>query len=196
MILVTEEPKMSKLAIFLADGFEEIEGLTVVDICRRCRLTIDTVSIKDTKEVISSHGIPLQTDLLLSELDFDAYDILILPGGLKGTNNLEACEPLKEAVRDFVAKDKYIAAICAAPSIFGHMGLLQGKKATSYPTFESHLEGAEVTGAGVTRDGRIITGRSMAYSVPFALTIAEIFAGKETAEKVASDIVYTGSFGG
>ncbi|MCR4895584.1 MAG: DJ-1/PfpI family protein [Lachnospiraceae bacterium] len=186
---------MSKLAIFLADGFEEIEGLTVVDICRRCRLTIDTVSIKDTKEVISSHGIPLQTDLLLSELDFDAYDILILPGGLKGTNNLEACEPLKEAVRDFVAKDKYIAAICAAPSIFGHMGLLQGKKATSYPTFESHLEGAEVTGAGVTRDGRIITGRSMAYSVPFALTIAEIFAGKETAEKVASDIVYTGSFG-
>ncbi len=187
---------MSKLAIFLADGFEEIEGLTVVDICRRARLDIDTVSIKDTKDVVTSHGIPLTTDLLLSELNFDEYDILILPGGLKGTNNLEDCEPLKKAVQDFVAKDKYIAAICAAPRIFGHLGLLQGKKATSYPTFESHLEGADVTSAGVTRDGKIITGRSMAYSVPFALTIAEIFAGKEVAQKVASDIVYTGEFGG
>ena len=136
---------MSKIAIFLANGFEEIEGLTVVDICRRCGLTIDMVSITEEKQVMGSHKIPVTADMTLSQVDFEEYDCLVLPGGGQGTKNLEACEVLMQQVDTFYAAGKYIAAICAAPSIFGHRGILQGKRACSYPCFEDHLEGAAVT---------------------------------------------------
>ena len=115
---------MSKIAIFLANGFEEIEGLTVVDICRRCGLTIDMVSITEEKQVMGSHKIPVTADMTLSQVDFEEYDCLVLPGGGQGTKNLEACEVLMQQVDAFYAAGKYIAAICAAPSIFGHRGIL------------------------------------------------------------------------
>ena len=120
---------MSKIAIFLANGFEEIEGLTVVDICRRCGLTIDMVSITEEKQVMGSHKIPVTADMTLSQVNFEEYDCLVLPGGGQGTKNLEACEPLMQQIDAFYASGKYIAAICAAPSIFGHRGILKGKRA-------------------------------------------------------------------
>ena len=102
---------MSKIAIFLANGFEEIEGLTVVDICRRCGLTIDMVSITEDRQVMGSHKIPVTADMTLSQVDFTQYDCLVLPGGGLGTKNLEACEPLMQQVDAFYAAGKYIAAM-------------------------------------------------------------------------------------
>ncbi len=191
---------MNKLAIFLADGFEEIEGLTVVDLCRRAGLPIDMISIKDSVDVMGSHKIPVRADLTMAQIDWDSYDVLILPGGKLGTDNLEACEELKQHVLDFdrtgretpsgQRPGKYLAAICAAPRIFGHMGLLKGRRATSYPTFESHLEGAIVRSAQVEHDGHIITGQGMGAATAFALELVATFAGREVSDKIAGDIVY------
>lgn len=181
---------MSKIAIFLANGFEEIEGLTVVDICRRCGLTIDMISITEDKTVLGSHGIPVTADQTLSQTDFAAYDCLVLPGGGQGTKNLEACEALMQQVDAFYAAGKYIAAICAAPSIFGHRGILKGKRACSYPCFEDHLAGAAVTAGPVEVDGNVITSRGMGTSIPFGLAIAGVFCGQDQADAVAHGIVY------
>ena len=136
---------MSKVCVFLVDGVEEIEALTVVDILRRGGVTVETVSITDSKSVTSSHKITIQADRLLSEINFDETAMIVLPGGMPGTKNLEACAPLMEQVDRFHAQGKYLSAICAAPSIFGHKGLLKGRTACCFPDFESHLEGAVVT---------------------------------------------------
>lgn len=181
---------MKKIGIFFAEGFEEIEALTVVDICRRCDLDIEMVSAYGEAQVLGSHGILVKMDKTLAEADFASYDMLVLPGGGKGTQGLEACAPLMEKIDEFYAAGKYIAAICAAPSIFGHRGILKGRKACSYPAFESHLEGATVTAGPVEVDGNVITSRGMGTSIDFALAIAEIFCGKQAADDMAAKIVY------
>jgi len=185
---------MSKIALFLANGFEEIEALTVVDICRRAGLDIDTVSISDDPEVMGSHKIPVKADVLLADIDKDEYDMLVLPGGKAGTENLEACDRLLDLIGYYYGAGKYIAAICAAPSIFAHRGFLMGRKATCYPTFEDELEGggAHCTHNPVEIDSGIITGQGMGASIAFALTIAGIFAGREKADQIAEAIVYNG----
>lgn len=181
---------MKQIAIFFAEGYEEIEALTVVDICRRCGLTIDMVSITEDKTVKGAHDIEVQMDKTFAEVDFDAYDMLVLPGGGNGTKNLEAFEPLMKQVDAFYAADKYVAAICAAPSIFGHRGMLKGKRACSYPSFESHLEGAEVTAGPVEIAENVITSRGMGTSIPFALAIVSVFCGHNAAEEMAKTIIY------
>lgn len=181
---------MSKIAIFFAEGYEEIEALTVVDICRRCGLTIDMVSITEDNTVKGAHDIDVQMDKIFSEVDFDAYDMIVLPGGGAGTKRLEACEPLMAQIDAFYQAKKYIAAICAAPSIFGHRGILKGRKACSYPSFESHLEGAEVTAGPVEVSENVITSRGMGTSIPFALAIASVFCGNDAAEEMAKTIIY------
>lgn len=181
---------MSKIAVFFAEGYEEIEALTVVDICRRCQIEVETVSVTDESAVMGSHKILVTMDTVLKKADFDSYDMLVLPGGLKGVQGLEACDLLMEKIDAFYAAGKYIGAICAGPSIFGHRGILKGRKACSYPTFESHLEGAEVTAGPVEVSGHVVTSRGMGTSIDFALAIAEIFCGKEAAEEMAVKIVY------
>ncbi len=183
---------MNKVAIFLADGFEEIEGLTVVDIVRRAGVEIDTISINGRLEVNGSHGIRVKADKILADINKDDYSMLVLPGGKVGTENLEACEELLDMIGNFYGAGKYIAAICAAPSIFAHRGFLAGRKATSHPAFESHLEegGATVTHSPVEIDSGIITGQGMGASIDFALTIAGICAGREEAVKIAKAIVH------
>lgn len=181
---------MKQIAIFFAEGYEEIEALAVVDVCRRCGLTIDMVSITEEKTVKGSHGIVVEMDKTFSQIDFDAYDMLVLPGGGEGTKRLEAFEPLMAQIDAFYQADKYIAAICAAPSIFGHRGILKGRKACSYPSFESHLEGAEVTAGPVEISDHVITSRGMGTAISFGLAIAGVFCGEETAEKMARTIVY------
>lgn len=181
---------MSKIGIFFAEGFEEIEALTVVDICRRCGIEIEMVSAYGEERVLGSHGIMVTMDKKFEEADFAGYDMLVLPGGGKGTQGLEACEPLMAKVDEFYQAGKYIAAICAAPSIFGHRGFLKGRRACSYPTFESHLEGATVTAGPVEVDGKVITSRGMGTSIDFALAIAAVFAGEEAAKDMAAKIVY------
>ncbi|MCM1539771.1 MAG: DJ-1/PfpI family protein [Blautia sp.] len=181
---------MGKAAIFLAEGFEEIEALTVVDICRRSGITIDMVSITEKDRVVSSHGVEVKADKVFSQAEFDAYDMLILPGGMPGTKNLEACGPLMEQIDAFYEKGKYIAAICAAPSIFGHRGILKGRNACSYSSFESHLEGADVTKGPVEISDHVITSRGMGTAIDFGLAIAGVLGTEEKAEEVAEAIVY------
>lgn len=181
---------MSRLAVFFAEGFEEIEALTVVDICRRGGLEVDMVSVMGGREVTGSHGICVKTDKCFEEMDFGECDMLVLPGGMPGTKNLEAHQGLMAQVDEFYKKGKYIGAICAAPSIFGHRGILEGRRACSYPSFESHLEGAEVTEGPVEIDGHVITSRGMGTAIDFGLAILGVFCGQEKAAELAEKIVY------
>ncbi len=181
---------MSKIAIFFATGFEEIEALTVVDILRRAGETVEMVSVTGEKKVTSSHNVTVEMDLLFSEVDFDAPDVLVLPGGMPGTKNLEAFAPLMEQVDAFVKAGKIVTAICAAPSILGHRGHLKGKKACSFPSFEDHLEGADVKREPAVIDGNIITGRGMGAAIPFGLAILEKLQGKDAVAEMAEKIVF------
>lgn len=181
---------MSKSAIFFGTGYEEIEALTVVDILRRAGEEIEMVSITGERSVTSSHGVEVKMDRIFSEVDFDQLDVIVLPGGMPGTKNLEACEALMEQVDAFVKAEKIVAAICAAPSILGHRGHLQGRNACSFPSFEDHLDGAAVKKEPAVIDGNIITGRGMGAAVPFGLAILEKLQGKEAAEKMAETIVF------
>ena len=162
-----------KAAIFMADGCEEIEALTVVDILYRAGIPLTKVSISDSLSVTSSHEVTFLTDTTVSLLDFDEYDMLILPGGMPGTIHLDACQRLTEQVTAFAKAGKQIAAICAAPSVFARLGLLQGKKATCNPSKEGALKegGAILTYEQVTVTDNIITSQAMGTAIPFALAI-------------------------
>lgn len=181
---------MSKTATFLADGFEEIEGLTVVDILRRAGVENTTVSIMGRREIHGSHQITVMADALLEEMDFADYDMLILPGGTRGKENLEACDALMHLLDTFYAEGKWVCAICASPSIFGHRGYLKGRKACVYPGFESELTGAEVMMTEAVIDGNVITGAGMGCSTAFALAIVEAYMGADMAETLAERVIY------
>ena len=181
---------MAKAAIFLADGFEEIEALTVVDLLRRAGIGITTVSIMGRDEVTGSHKITVRADAEFDKVLLDDMDMLILPGGQPGTTNLFACEPLKKKIEEFNAVGKMLAAICAAPTVYGKMGLLKGKKACCYPGCEADLNGADVQTTEVTCDSNFITSRGMGTAIPFGLAIIEHFQGKEAATEMAKKIVF------
>lgn len=181
---------MSKVCVFFGEGFEEIEALTVVDILRRAGIETEMVSVMGGQTVMGSHKIPVVVDKLISEVDFDGVDMLVLPGGLNGTKNLEANEALMEQVDTFAKSGKMVCAICAAPSILGHRGILKGKKAIAYPGFEDQLAGAQVVDEPAVRDGNIITGRGMGCSISFALEILKCLTDEKTAKAMAEKIVY------
>ena len=183
---------MAKVYVMLANGFEEIEGLTVVDILRRGKVDCETVSIEKDLNILGSHSIKLEADRMFGDVDFNAGDMVVLPGGLKGTNALMAHEGLKKVLADYMKADKWISAICAAPSVLGVNGVLKGKKAVCYPGFEDKLDGAEVMyGAKVVKDGKIITSRGMGTAIDFALALLECIEGSETAKKISKGIQFT-----
>ena len=181
---------MSKIAVMFADGYEEIEALTVVDMVRRAGVECSMVSVYGDEKVTGSHGISVEMNQKLSEVDFDSLDMIVLPGGMPGTLNLEASEELMKKVDDFYQKGKYVAAICAAPSIFGHRGILKGRKACSYPGFEKDLEGANCCEDKVCVDGNVITSRGMGTAIEFSLAIITKLCGEEKAEGLAKAIIY------
>lgn len=181
---------MKKVAIFFGTGYEEIEALTVVDLCRRAGIDIRMVSITGERKVTGSHGITVEMDQTFEEADFSSMDMIVLPGGMPGTKNLEAHEGLMEQVDAFYKEGKYVAAICAAPSIFGHRGILNGRKACCYPGFEKDLEGAEVCFESVCISDHVITSRGMGCAIDFSLAIIRILCGEETAEEKAKSIIY------
>lgn len=181
---------MNRIAVFLGEGFEEIEALTVVDICRRAEIDTIMVSVGEEQKVTGSHGISVLADQVFEEVDFDRLDMLVLPGGKAGTEKLEAHNGLLERLDDFYREGRYIAAICAAPSILGHLGMLKDRRACSYPSFEGHLEGARVVQDEVAVSEHVITSRGMGCSIPFALTLAAVFRGQEIADKLAESIIY------
>lgn len=181
---------MSKVYVFLADGFEEIEGLTVVDILRRAGVEVITVSIMGRKEVCGSHQIMVIADALLEQVDVSDGDMLVLPGGLKGTENLEDCPVALDAVAKAAGEGRKVAAICAAPRILAFLGLLDGKEATVYPSMESFLKNAKIRREPAVVDGNIITGQGMGAAVPFALKLTEQLCGQQKACQIAKEIVY------
>ena len=177
--------------VFLADGFEEIEALTVVDLCRRSGIDVKTVGI-GREAIRGSHGILVQADVKDTDFAPDAEtEMIVLPGGMPGTLNLEASVGVQKAIDFCAANDKYIAAICAAPSILGHRGLLKGHKALCYAGFESQLEGAEIAYGTVCLSGNFLTSRGPGTAIDFSLKIVEILKSREISEALASSLLYT-----
>ena len=182
---------MKKLGIFMANGCEEIEGLAVVDLVRRTgEIEITTISISDTKQVEGAHKITFFADALASEVKFDELDGVILPGGMPGTLNLGADENVNAVIKKFAEEGKMVAAICAAPSVLGAAGILEGRHATCYPGFEDKLTGAEVLEDAVVIDGHVITSRGMGTAIDFGLAIIWYLLDDEKAEKVKNGIMY------
>ena len=175
--------------VHLATGFEELEALSPVDVLRRGGLDVKTVSVTGEKTVVGSHGIPVTADLLFSEADYENCEMIVLPGGLPGATNLGAHEGLCGKIREFFSAGKYTAAICAAPMVFGALGILEGKKATIYPGMEAELKGAVPTGELVVTDGTVITGKGPGAALPFALKLLALLADQETADAVGSGML-------
>ncbi len=183
---------MKKVCVFLADGFEEIEGLTVVDILRRAGVETETVSVMDSKRIQGSHNIFVEADSLFEEADIAGADMLVLPGGMPGTLHLRDHRGLQDRLLAAAEQGKHLAAICAAPTVLSGLGLLRGKRACVYPSFEDQLDCAEVLQVPAVTDGNITTGRGMGAAIPFALELTSILCGRGKAEEVKSSVVYEG----
>ena len=191
--------------VFMADGMEMCECLLTVDILRRAGVDVFTASVTDRKVVMSSHKVKIEADEPAENARYDAADIIILPGGRVGTENLAASDIVTKQCAKFAAdSNKYIAAVCAAPSVLSGLGLLDGRRATCHPDFAEKVQAGssindgladvaplvELTHESVTVDGNIITGQGLGATMDFALKIAEILEGKETAERIAKSICY------
>ena len=177
--------------VFLATGFEDIEALAPVDIMRRAGLAVETVSITGELVVMSAHGVGIMADTYIEDIDFDDADIIVLPGGLPGATNLDACASLRKGIMKLYEEGKPLAAICAAPSILGHRGLLKGHKALCYAGFESQLEGAEIAYGTVCLSGNFLTSRGPGTAIDFSLKIVEILKSRDISEALASSLLYT-----
>jgi len=182
---------MAKVYIFLAKGFEEIEGLTVVDLLRRANIEITMVSITGELKVTGSHNITTITDALFEDINYSDADMLVLPGGMPGTTYLCEHKGLDLLLKEFAAKKKELAAICAAPRVLGTKEILKGKKATCYPGNEDALHGAQVVDTAVVKDGNITTSKGMGTAIDFSLSIIKTLKGADEALKIARAIQYS-----
>ena len=182
---------MKTTIVFLADGFEECEGLIVVDLLRRAGVRVVTASVTGRREILSSHQVPITADVLAEEADYSAADMIVLPGGMPGTAHLGE-SPLVLAQCKAFAKDKHLAAICAAPSVLASLGLLEGKNAACHPSVEPKMAGAVLTGRPVETAGNLITGQGLGAAIPFALELIRILMDQETADRIADAICYRG----
>lgn len=172
--------------VFLADGFEEVEALAPVDILRRAGKDVYTVGV-GSKTVRGTHGIPVICDKTIEEISLqDKPEAVLLPGGMPGTNNLEASDAVRGFVRDAYEDGRLVCAICAAPSVLGHMGLLEGRKATCFPGFEHALLGANVTGDRVCRDGNVLTAKGAGVALSFGFAIVQALCGDSLAQELRS----------
>lgn len=176
--------------IFLAKGFEAIEMITPLDMLKRAGVSVCTVSITGNRLVPSSQGIEIMADALFDECEFADADMLILPGGQPGTDNLTAFAPLRGLLTGFMEQDRPVGAICAAPMVLGKAGLLKGRRATCYPGCESELKGAECTEAFVQQDGNLITATGPAAAVEFANAIIRLLCGREIQESVCGKMMF------
>lgn len=182
---------MSKVYAFMANGLEEVECLAAVDVMRRAGIDVTLVSVTGEKFVTGSHGFVIGTDALFEEVDCDEADVLFLPGGMPGTLNLAAHEGLTKAICKFADEKKRLAAICAAPSVLGQLGLLHGKAATCYPGFGEKLEGAVyMSRAGVVTDDNITTARGLGYALDLGLELTELLCGADKADEIKASIQY------
>jgi 4-methyl-5(b-hydroxyethyl)-thiazole monophosphate biosynthesis len=174
----------------MANGCEEIEGLTVVDLLRRSGIQIDMLSITDDLQVTGSHDITFLADHRISDVNMEDYDGIILPGGMPGTLNLGASIPVMDTLVEFAKGGKLVGAICAAPSVLGKQGVLEGKDATSYPGFEKEMSGCRYKEDAVVVDGNIITSRGMGTAIDFGLAIVAYLSEQQAADALADKIIY------
>lgn len=173
-----------KVLVLFAEGFEEVEGVTQVDFLRRAGVEVLTVSITENKCVKGNFGMTIQTEAILSEINDEQYDMIVLPGGVKGMENLKSNAKVTELLEKFYKEDKWVAAICASPTILGAIGLLEGKRAVCYPGFENGLIGATVVSDDVVVDGKVITSKGPGTSFKFALKLIDVLCGKETSDDI------------
>ncbi|MCD7900036.1 MAG: DJ-1/PfpI family protein [Bacteroides sp.] len=170
---------MGTVYVFFADGFEEIEAFTTIDVLRRASLNVEMVSITNEQVVTGAHDVPFLTDSFFKDHNFKDAEALVLPGGMPGAATLAKHEGLNALIQEFIKTGKTMAAICAAPMVLGKAGLLKGKTVTCYPGFEQYLEGANCTGQLVEVDGNLITGKGPGAAMDFALTVVDALVGKE-----------------
>ena len=182
---------MSKVLIYLAPGFEEIEAVTIIDLLRRAHIEV-TVSGLSEKSVTGSHGITILSDITLEQVNPTEYDYLVLPGGQPGTNNLKNNTKVLESVKNFMEDNKLIGAICAAPTVLWEAGILENKRVTSYPSEKAVFTSAVYEETSVVKDGNIITSRSVGTAIDFALDLIGEIKGddvkQETAEKILWEV--------
>ena len=179
-----------KAYIMLANGFEEAEALVPFDILFRARVEVTLVSISDSLNVTSSHGVTVVANSLLSDTDLSDGDLLFLPGGMPGSTHLAESEALAKVINEYAEQGKWLAAVCAAPMVYGRMGLLNGRKATCYPHFEDQLLGADVQKKTCVRDGQFITGCGAGAGFAIGREMAEVLVGKDTADAVLRQMMY------
>lgn len=182
---------MNPIYLFFAEGSEEVEALAVVDIVRRAGLPIQIVSVTGDLMVKSSHNVTIKADVLFEDADLKNASLFVLPGGLPGAYNLYEHEGLRRAIQERYDAGQPLAAICAAPLVYGRMGLLKGLKATCYPGFDKELEGATYTGKFVEQDGIFITGKGPAAVFEFGYAIVEKFAGAEKVKALKDGMLYS-----
>lgn len=180
---------MAKVLIPLADGFEEIEALSIVDILRRASIDVVLAGLKEGP-VVSARGVKVIPDTTIDKVKPDEFDMIVLPGGQPGTDNLNADERVKGLVRDFYQRGKLTGAICAAPYVLASAGVLQGKRATSYPTYRDKITDAVYLEEDVVEDGNVLTSRGPATAACFAFKIVERLKGKETAENIMKAMLF------
>lgn len=181
---------MKRAVMLFAEGYETVEALMVVDILRRAKVEVTMTSINEDEVVRSSHGVAVEMDATMDEIDVAEYDAIILPGGMPGTINLGESEAVKKAILKMNEEGKIVSAICAAPGVLGKYGLLEGKNACSYPEHEVNLTGATVLRTPVVVDGNIVTSRGLGTAMEFAFVLLELLEGKEKVEQIKKAIVY------
>lgn len=181
---------MSRIFLFLADGFEPVEALAPVDVMRRAGIEVVTTSIMGRREVVAAHGITVLADTVFEDADFSDAAAFVLPGGGVGTDNLSGHEPLRALLKETAAAGKLIAAICAAPMVLGRTGLLEGRKATCYPGCEGDLFGATYTATAVEEDGNIITACGPGVSFNFGFAIVKRFCGEEVVKTLRAQMQF------
>lgn len=178
------------VVILLGHGFEESEAIVPADLLRRAGVQVVLAALEGT-EVTSSHGVTVKADAALNALDADQIDLLFLPGGLGGVEAIQSCPAALELIRAVYGKGKYLSAICAAPTILGSMGLLEGRRAVCYPGMEDGLTGAKVQkGCGVVVDGSLITGEAAGSAFEFGLKLVELLKGSAAAQQVKDAVHY------
>jgi 4-methyl-5(b-hydroxyethyl)-thiazole monophosphate biosynthesis len=178
-----------KIAVHLADGFEEIEAVSIIDVLRRADLEVYVVSVTGQLVVTGAHQLKITADMLFEQVNYNEIYMIVLPGGMPGASNLDAHSGLKKQIKQFNAANKELAAICAAPLVFGNLGILEGKPAVCYPGFEKFLKGADVLILPVVESGNIITGRGPGVAITFALKIVEKAVSPEKAQLLAQQML-------
>lgn len=174
--------------VLLGTGFEETEAIAPIDLLRRADIPVLTVGV-DGKTVTGSHGIPLVADIEISQMDLTDMDMIVLPGGLGGVATARSSQSAMDALRFAWDNDKYVAAICAGPTVLADLGITDGKQATCYPGCEGGMGAASMVNAACVQDGKLITGASAGCAIPFGLKLVEALKGADTAARIAAQIV-------